>query len=267
MQIKRVIDAVFKVIKSHSGTICAGAAVVGVGATAYFSGRAAVEVDHTLEPSMTKKEKVKVYAKAYWKTVLSGIVTSGFIFGSDRLHVKKEVLLAGTAAMYKDKFIALGQKVTDEFGEEAANDIYKDIAAEPLQNHIDYDLTEEEKTSKTLYLYEPISKQRLTVTYEQILETLLEVNLRLQRDLNVEFNVFLEGLGGICTDETTLLEWNYDNESQNYTASYVGGMAVDFDENTWEKIKRFTKSNEQMKPEDQICLWYLIPPEESVPWE
>ena len=84
---------IWKWITEHSGTICAGVGVAGVGVTAYFSGKAAVEVHEKVTPEMKKKEKLKIYAKAYWKTLLAGLLTSGAIIGSDRIHVGKEIMV------------------------------------------------------------------------------------------------------------------------------------------------------------------------------
>ena len=62
MSLESVFNSAIEGLKEHSGTVFSGIAVVGVFATTYFSGKAAVEVDHKLDPDMSFGEKAKVYS-------------------------------------------------------------------------------------------------------------------------------------------------------------------------------------------------------------
>ena len=275
MQIKKAVDAVFKAVKSHSGTICAGAAIVGVGATVYFSGKAAVEVDHEIDPSMTKKEKAKVYAKAYWKTAVVSGLTVGAIVGSDRFHVKKEVGLAGTAALLKSRNQMLDQKAREKFGDAEVDDIYREMAEEEISKHVEEpdavceepEVSKPSNSEKMLYLYEPVSGQGIDVTYEKLLEALLEMNFRLQKDFSAEFNAWLDFLGDYHRNDMTCYYWDLDSESQQYAASYAGSFVIDFPEAVWDKIKYWANSETPMTTDDRINLSYLIYPDEVLPWD
>ena len=272
------LSNVFKSIGKHKSAISAGVAVVGVFVTSYLSGKAAVEVDHLIDPDMDRKLKVKVYAKAYWKAAVSALVTSGCIIGCHKSHVRTEVGLAAALAVNKDKLLELRDRAKEKFGEEAMNDIYREMAEEDVREFsvvtedgeiVDniLNLPDQEK-EKTLYLYEPFTEQTIPTTYIRILEAHLESNFRLQKDYSVEFNVFLEHLGGECTSDSSCLIWDLGDESQNYASSYVEeGFIVSFSKKTWDEIARWMKSDRQMTPDDAIHVTYALPPGEKMPWD
>lgn len=74
-------------VRQWGPDILSGLATVGVGVTAYFSGRAAVKAE--------RKKSFKEKAKCYIPTILSGLVTIGSIWGSRKLSAKQ---LASVAA-------------------------------------------------------------------------------------------------------------------------------------------------------------------------
>lgn len=271
------LSNVFKSIGKHKSAISAGVAVVGVFVTSYLSGKAAVEVDHLIDPDMDRKLKAKVYAKAYWKTAVSALVTSGCIIGCHKSHVQTELGLAAALAVNKDKFLELREKAKEKFGEEAMNDIYREMAEEDVREFavvtedgeimgtID-SLPDSEKT-KVLYLYDPISGQVIPTTYVKILESLLECNFRLQRDYTVEFNVFLDYIGGECTSDSACYVWDFDDATQCYDCGYAEeGFVISFRKETWDQIARWMKSGKQMTQADAIFINYVIVPGEKLPW-
>lgn len=270
MNLKEVIGKAIKKIASKKATIATVAAVAGVFTTGYFSAKGAVMVDHEMDPDLGTKLKAKLYAKAYWKAVLSGAVTVGAIVFSDRAHTKKEAMLAGAAIMWKDKFKEFDRRVREKLDPEDVDGIYKDIVSDDIMDGdfgaIGNDLTVDE-FSKILYLYEPISGQCIDTTYERLLETLLDVNLTLQRDYMVNFDEFLEGIGGETTSDTWKLVWDYDDETQNYNAGYCGGFVVDFTEKTNDLIRKYCQGNMHQSTEDRITLHFLIEPVEEGVWD
>lgn len=192
---------IWKWITEHSGTICAGVGVAGVGVTAYFSGKAAVEVHENAMPEMTKKEKLKVYAKAYWKTLLAGLLTSGAIIGSDRIHVGKEIGLAGAAYMYKDKLLEIEKKVREKFGDEAVNEIKKEMQEESLQKEseeLDLDLDSDENiklSTNEAIVYVPAADSFYRTTPKRMFYALYETNYKLHEDHDVDLLYFCKKLG------------------------------------------------------------------------
>lgn len=264
--IKVIFKNVFNAIKKHAGTIYAGAAVVGVGATVYLSGKAAVEVDHKIEPGMDIHEKAKIYAKAYWLAILVSGVTIGSIVMSDRTHVHGKAVLAGALAMANERHKKLDSATREMIGDEATDDIYRKIAEDELNKGKDY--LESDIGNKPLYFYEPVSGQCINTTYMKVIEALLESMFRLQRDMSVEFNVLLEGMDGLAVEHTSNYYWDYDDDAQQYNASYSsGGFVIDFTEDVWEKIRYFTRPENTMTPDDRIDISYVLWPEERVPWD
>lgn len=270
MNFGEVIKKAIKKIGSKKATIATVAAVAGVFTTGYFSAKGAVMVDHEMDPDLDTKLKAKLYAIAYWKAVLSGALTVGAIVFSDRAHSKKEAMLAGAAIMWKDKFKDFDKRVREKFDPNDVDDIHKEMASDDIMNGdfgaIGQDLTVDE-FSKILYLYEPISGQCIDTTYERLLETLLDVNFTLQRDYMVNFDEFLEGIGGETTADTWKLVWDYDDETQNYNAGYCGGFVVDFTEKTNDLIKKYSQGNVTQTPENRITLYFLIEPVEEGVWD
>ena len=256
-----------KLFRKNSGTICALTAVIGVFTTAYFSGKAAVRVDHEIDPDMDKKLKAKTYVKAYWKAAVSGIVTSGLIIASDRIHVRSEVALAGIAAMYKDNLKKINNKIEEKYGKEAVDDIYREIVSEEHDpGAIGMDL-DKEASGKKLYFYEPISGQCIETTYQKVLEALLESNFRLQRDFIADFPVFIEWIGGEVTTDILTHVWDYEDEMQNYNASFCGGFTIDFTERVNQLIEYWVNSDKEMVPSDRITMDFLIPPVPEGEWD
>ena len=268
MDIKVIFKNAANAFKKHAGTIYAGVAVIGVGATVYLSGKAAVEVDHKIEPDMDIREKAKIYAKAYWLTILVSGVTISSIVMSDRTHVHGKAALAGALALANDRYKKLDSATREMIGDEATDDIHREIAKGNLEN---YDVNcfgiGEEAGNKPLYFYEPLSGQCIDTTYTKLLEALLETNFRLQKDMAVEFNVLTEWMGGEARAETSNLYWDYNNETQHYNASYVGGFVIDFTEEVWDEIKYWVKNDVTMMPDDRINIHYLLYPEETEPWD
>lgn len=269
MNLKEVIGKAIKKIASKKATIATVAAVAGVFTTGYFSAKGAVMVDHEMDPDLDTKLKAKLYAKAYWKAVLSGAVTVGAIVFSDRAHSKKEAMLAGAAIMWKDKFKDFDKRVREKLDPADVDDIYKDMVSDDIMDGdfgaIGNDLTADE-FSKILYLYEPISGQCIDTTYERLLETLLDVNLTFQREYVINFDEFLEGIGGETTADTWKLVWDMDDEMQMFNASYCGGFVIDFTEKTNDLIRKYCQSGVYQSPEDRITINFLIEPVEEGEW-
>ena len=210
------MDGILNWLKDHKATICSGLACGGVFATAYFSGKAAVQVEHTVNPDMDKKEKAKEYVKAYWKTGVAAGITCGLIISSDRIHVGTEAAIAGVAAMWKQKAVDIDNKLIEEVGEERAKQIHNDIIQEKikddLKNHPEKfpeekDLPDGSMNSKLL-VYEPYTDQYFYTTRETIAWVMLEANKRLMNQFDVRLNYIIKMLGGVPKPEGDKIGWN-----------------------------------------------------------
>lgn len=251
------LDVMINWLKDHKATICSGLACGGVFATAYFSGKAAVRVEHTIDADMDKKEKIKEYAKAYWKTGAAAGATCALIISSDRIHAGAEAALAGVAAMWKQKAVDIDKKLIEEVGEEKAKQIHNDIIQEKikddLKNHPEKfpeekDLPDGSMNSKLL-VYEPYTDQYFYTTRETIAWVMLEANKRLMNQFDVRLNYIIKMLGGVPKPEGDKIGWNWENESQDYAWSYYGGP--------WIELMPDVRKDKR----GALCLFYQVDPD------
>lgn len=239
-------------IKDKSGTLCAIGAVVGVFVTAYFSSKAALKAKETVKPEMDKKEKAVAYAKAYAKTAVSAGVTTLLILGSDRIHVGKEVALAGVAALWKDKFVTEDGLVKDKIGEEEYKELHREMAEEQIKKN-PYN-GPKPIPGREILVYEPYTDQYFITTQERLAWAMLSANRKLQTEYDVRLNYIIKLLGGKPTPEGDLIGWNWENETQDYAWSYYGGPWIDI-----------VPGVREHDLDGALCLFYMVDPETQRP--
>lgn len=248
------IDNLLNLLKDKSGSICAAVACVGVGTTAYLSSKAGVQAYVTIDPDLDTKEKIKQYVKCYWKAGLSAALTVGAIIGSDRIHVGKEVALAGVAAMWKDKFVGLDKKMEEVVGEEKANEIREETVKEQIKRSKEKPTASQyrevrEGTGKIL-VYEPYTDQYIVTSTERIAWALLAANEKLAKDFDVRLNFIIKMIGGVPKPLGDKIGWNWENESQDCCWSYYGGPWI-------EKCMDIYTDDTGM---EALCLFYQVDP-------
>lgn len=230
MGIKENMHDLLESAQEHSATLCAIGAVAGVFVTAWLSGRAAVKASRTIDPDMTRKDKIVLYCKTYAATAVSAGITTGLIIGSDRIHVGKEAVLAASAAIWKEKATDLDNKIKEELGEEKANELKKKIVEDKIKDA--EDKGELAKPTETelgkIYCYEPYTDQYFYTTRETIAWAMLSANRRLCTEFDCRLNYIIKMLGGKEKPEGDKLGWNWENEVQDYCWSYYGGPWIDF---------------------------------------
>ena len=221
---------------------------------------------------MTRKERAKVYARCYWKTAAVGAATCGLIFGSDRIHVRKEVGLAGLAALWKGKYVDLDKATLETVGEEKYKEIQKTVIENKIKENPNIPDKPANATEDTILVYEPYTDQYIWTTREQIWYALYEANLRLQKDGEVKLSVIIDYLGGEWDPMGDMIGWNYDNEVQAEAWSYYdGGIELLSDvyrrvEDKGEPIPTsYVKKGDQVSPGDAVCLFYTVDPETQTP--
>ena len=106
MQPGKIIKAAGKFVRDNDNTLCAIAAVIGVGVTVYATVKATLktkedldiyeeevkakeEEDIILEEKEVKKEKAKIVLKDGWYVVVSATGTIIFMLASHKLSLKK----------------------------------------------------------------------------------------------------------------------------------------------------------------------------------
>ena len=220
-------------LKDDKASICAAGAVVGVFVTAYFSGKAAVEVSNNVDPEDSTSEKVTKYAKAYWKTGLSAAATCGLIISCNKIHLGSEAAIAGVAAIWKAKAVDLDNALVKEVGEERAHEIHNEIVQEKIKNDKEnrpdkFPSTKQDGSmSSKMLVYEPYTDQYFYTTRETIAWAMLEANKRLMNQYDVRLNYIIGLLGGKATPEGDKIGWNWENDTQDYAWSYYGGPWIE----------------------------------------
>lgn len=259
MGIGKALKSAVDYICDHSGTICAGVAVAGVGATAYFSGKAAVRVDHELDCDMTRMERIKLYARCYWKTAVAGALTVGAIIGSDRLHVGKEVGLATGLAVWKGKYMKLDKKLGEVAGDDIRDEVHREIVKDEMS---EMTITDDEKKygDKKIIFYEPFTKQYIESTYAQYLEAMLETNFRFQRDMNVSLSTPIDYLGGVINVTSDNLIWDIDDEMQQYNCFGNEGCIIRLCDSCEKDLEYWLHSKEEQNKENAVTLLFNIDP-------
>lgn len=263
------VRSVINSAKDHSGTLCAVGAIVGLAVTAYLSSKAAVKTYTDLDPDTDKKLKVKVYTKNYMKTAVAFAVTTGLIIGSDRSHVRKEVALAGVAALWRGKYADIHKAVYDKYGEEVSRELDEEIAKNHMKEN-PYTGSAPDISKGERLVYEPYTDQYFKVTEEKLRDVFYEANKIFVRDLELSLNFIIRELGGDTTRIDDKFGWYYDSETQTEAWLFYGTtwiepintvyMSADSVNKKSGPLK-YLKYNEQPTQHDIRCLFYDVEPQ------
>lgn len=130
--------AVGKFVLKHSTTILTCTAIVGVGATAYTSGKAAVkankkleELEYSSDHKPTLKEKVKTVAPDAVPAIVMGMTTAACIVGAHKLHMRNQAALAMAATAWSTKYKDLNETLVENIGKKKTENL-KDKAAQKM---------------------------------------------------------------------------------------------------------------------------------------
>ena len=116
---------IFK-LKRHAPDILTGAAVMGVGLTAYVAHRdtiRALEIAKIQRP-VTKADKAECFLRSYWPTFLVGTVTATAIIFSRKLSADQLAAVMATCTAIEKRFGVYRDKVKKELGVDKERDIY-----------------------------------------------------------------------------------------------------------------------------------------------
>lgn len=125
-----------KFMLQHSTTILKWTAVVGVGATAYTSGKAAIsaskkleELEYTSDHKPTKRDQAKCIAKDIIPPVIMATTTIACIIALDKVHVRNSAALAMACTALSHKYTDLSETMVEELGKRKTETL-KDKAAQ-----------------------------------------------------------------------------------------------------------------------------------------
>ena len=143
--IVKATSAVGKFVLKHSTTILTCAAIAGVGATAYTSGKAAIkaskkleELEYTSEKKPTVLQKAKAIAPDVSPAIIMGATTAACIIGMHKLHIRDKAALAMAATAWSAKYSDLNETLVENLGKKKTENL-KDKAA---QKRIDREFAE-----------------------------------------------------------------------------------------------------------------------------
>lgn len=265
-KLTRTFHKMIFAVKDHSGTICAVISIGGVIATAYLSARAALKISRDISDDMSKGQKAKVVLKHGWKPTLSALATSACIFGSDRLHVRKEVGLAGLAAMLKKRSLAVDDKIRDIYGGDALKRIHSEVDKEQMKTN-PYTGPAPDRSKGEMIVYEPYTDQYLKVTEEMLKNAYYEGNRRFVRDGELSLNFIIGYLGGDTTKVDDKYGWYYESKSQEIEWCYSGGWIEPMkdvymyrDSSNKSGPLRYLSSKDVPTDIDIRCLFYDVDP-------
>lgn len=125
-----------KFVLKHSTTILTCTALVGVGATAYTSGKAAIqasrkleELEYTSKQKPTTMQKIKTVAPDVVPAIVMGATTAACIIGAHKLHLRNQAALAVAATAWNAKYNDLSETMVENLGKRKTENL-KDKAAQ-----------------------------------------------------------------------------------------------------------------------------------------
>lgn len=206
-------------IRKALPTALAVLASVGVGATAYSSGKAAVRAHKELErlhkDESDKKEQFKLVWKYYIPTAAIGVGTIICIFGSNTCNRRNQASLASAYALVERAYKEYTDKVKELYGMETHNSILDSIAREkakdvPLYgesfcglNSLDFEVDEELRL-----FYDSFSGRYFESTIGRVLQAEYHLNRNFTLGGAVTLNDYFGFLGLEQTEEGDVLAWS-----------------------------------------------------------
>lgn len=121
-------------LTSNRSEMLAGGSLIGLAATVYFSGKAALEIDNALngiqltKESLKDPELVKMVLKTAAPAALSATFTAGCIVGSQVIAHKQYGALMAAYVLGQDKLKAFESKAVEIAGPEVTDKIKGEIA-------------------------------------------------------------------------------------------------------------------------------------------
>jgi hypothetical protein len=140
MSLTDILRQVEQYAKANSPSILTGIAVVGTVATAYLTGKAAVDADRILrelqnrreaegdkEPYSTK-EKIEVVWVEFIPPVVSGAVTIGCIIGANKIGSRRAAAVAAAYSLSEKAFSEYKDKIVKTIGDKKETKVRNEIA-------------------------------------------------------------------------------------------------------------------------------------------
>lgn len=217
--------------KKHAGKILTVAALAGMTETAILSAKGATKVARIMSKvdTLTDKEEVKIYLRAYSPAVLTGIGTAAAIVGIEVLGERKAAALAAAYALASDNYKKYRGKNIELFGKQNDDDIIQAVSSDYLEDS-SYGISTDTgwsshsdpigycKDTKRLF-YEPVTGQFFWSTMSAFQDARYHLNRNFSERnyTNVDEFLWLLGIGPEVNPwslepdpESDALGWDFD---------------------------------------------------------
>ena len=222
--------------------ISAGVILTGI-ASAMGTSKAKTQIEEDKKEAENKgvpysaKETVKSAARYYLPSVILGAATIAIVFVSDGKHRKAEMTLAGSATAIGAAFNRYKSKLQELYGNEAHENIIREIQKEPLDDtyiHTEsmfgsttLNFGNEEQSEKKHTFYDPFSQRYFDTTFSQILQAEYHLNRNFVLGDFITLNTFYEFLGLAPTDDGDTLGWYLDDDIYWIDFDHIKSIAED----------------------------------------
>jgi hypothetical protein len=135
MNWKRLINTTGSFVSRNLPAILTGVGLVGVGATAFFTGTATLKCDAKLKElkaanngiELTTKEKIKTGIKYYIPAILAGLGTAACIIGANRISAAQLATMVTVAKTTEKALVENREKVKELLGEKSLRKVDEGI--------------------------------------------------------------------------------------------------------------------------------------------
>lgn len=197
-----ILNQAAKFLKDNSHHILSVGAIIGTGATAYFSGKAAYETGREVE---AEKEAAKDYLSNYalstkdifkkeWRRYVPAALaftgTTICIVGSNRVSSRKIVAATMAYSLSEKAFNTYKEKVVEQLGAKKERAIVDEIAADKVRNNPPPPMIV--AGSGSVLCCESHTMRYFTSDMETLMQAVNKINAQLMRD-----------------DRATLSDWYY----------------------------------------------------------
>ena len=196
-------------LRRNSSTILTCIGAFGVVATTVMAVKATPEALTLIEDAeqekgekLSKWETVKVAGPVYIPTVVTGAATVACIFGSNVINKRQQASLMSAYALLDSSYKEYKAKVDEMYGEEAGENVRKEIAKDKYAG--DECVLENEKE----LFYDFYSSRFFESTKEDVLQAEYETNRALMVDGAVGLNEYYEFLGLAPRPEYDNIGWS-----------------------------------------------------------
>ena len=135
MDVKGILKTGKSLVVHNLPTILTGIGIAGVGVTAFFAGKGALEADRYLREtheeseleSMSLKDKLKETYPFYIPAVATGVATVGCIAGANHLNLRKIATATTIATTTEKALIENREKIKELFGDKGLRKVDEKI--------------------------------------------------------------------------------------------------------------------------------------------